>query len=189
MNNNIEIIDNFLDQEYFDSLVAFFMDDKGPTDSSKVIEWTMVRNIEGLENSDASLKLINMIHMFFMDITVGLNNGKKVCGVGHISSPFFDKILPLLGKLNIKSLLRVKANLYPYSGETLHEHEMHTDYLFPHHAAILSINTCDGYTRLEDGTKIESIANRILHLDGSQKHCSTTTTSKFARINININYL
>jgi len=185
MNNNIEIIDNYLDKEYFDSLVAFFMDDKGP----QVIEWTMVRNIEGPGNPDASVKLFYMTHIFYVDIIMGLDNGKKVYGVGHISSPFFEKILPLLDKLNIKSLIRVKANLYPYSGETLHEHRMHTDYEFPHYAALLSLNTCDGYTKLEDGTKVESIANRILHFDGSQKHCSTTTTSKFARINININYL
>ena len=95
----------------------------------------------------------------------------------------------MLAKLPIKSLLRVKANLYPNSGETLHEHEMHIDYKYPHYATILSLNTCDGYTGFLDGKKAESVANRIVIFDGSQKHCSTTTTSKFARINININYL
>ena len=114
---------------------------------------------------------------------------KKFGGIGKPCSPHFEMILPILEKLNIKSLIRVKANLYPYSGETLHEHGMHTDYEFPHYAALLSLNTCDGYTKLEDGSKIESIANRMVIFDASQKHCSTTTTSDFARINININYL
>ena len=43
--------------------------------------------------------------------------------------------------------------------------------------------------KLEDGTKIDSIANRILLFDSSKKHCSTTTTNTFARINININFI
>ena len=42
---------------------------------------------------------------------------------------------------------------------------------------------------MEDGTKVESIANRMLIFDASQKHCASTTTSKFARVNIIVNYL
>ena len=66
---------------------------------------------------------------------------------------------------------------------------MHFDYPFSHSSALLSLNTCDGYTKLKDGTKIDSIANRILLFDPSEEHCSTTTTNIFARINININYI
>ena len=43
--------------------------------------------------------------------------------------------------------------------------------------------------KLEDGTKIDSIANRMLIFDGAEKHCSTTTTNVPVRINININYI
>ena len=85
-------------------------------------------------------------------------------------------------------MLRVKVNLYPNT-EILHEHAMHVDTDFPHSGAILSLNTCDGYTKLEDGTKIDSVANRILLFDASEKHCSTTTTNVPARMNININYI
>ena len=66
---------------------------------------------------------------------------------------------------------------------------MHIDYRFKHSAAILSLNTCDGYTKLMDGTKIDSVANRMLLFDASEKHCSTTTTNVQARMNININYM
>ena len=72
--------------------------------------------------------------------------------------------------------------------EKLHEHGMHVDYDYPHKAAILSINTCDGYTKLEDGTKIDSVANRMLIFDGSTLHTSTNTTDQTVRININFNY-
>ena len=66
---------------------------------------------------------------------------------------------------------------------------MHTDYPFPHKSAILYINTCEGYTKLKDRTKISSIANRLLIFDSSEDHCSTTTTDVPARFNININYI
>ena len=77
--------------------------------------------------------------------------------------------------------------MYPNT-ETLHEHGTHIDLPFSHKAGILSINTCDGYTKLEDGTKIDSVANRMLLFDASTLHCSSTTTDQPVRVNININY-
>ena len=59
---------------------------------------------------------------------------------------------------------------------------MHVDMNYSHSGAILSLNTCDGYTKLKDGTKIDSVANRILLFDASEEHCSTTTTNVPARI-------
>ena len=105
-----------------------------------------------------------------------------------LSSFLYDKITPHLKPLNIKSLMRIKINLFPNSGEKVQEHGMHTDYDFNHKAGILSINTCDGYTKLEDGTKIDSIANRMLLFDASKPHSSTTCTNQPVRMNINFNY-
>ena len=83
-----------------------------------------------------------------------------------------------------------KTELLDRDTKILHEHHpMHSDYKFTHSGAILSLNTCDGYTKLKDGTKIDSVANRILFFDAGEKHCSTTTTNTFARFNININYI
>ena len=64
----------------------------------------------------------------------------------------------------------------------------HIDFDFSHKGAILYINSCNGYTKLEDGTKIDSVANRILFFDPSTPHCSTTTSDTTARFNINFNY-
>ena len=66
---------------------------------------------------------------------------------------------------------------------------MHSDFEFSHSGAVLSLNTCDGYSKLKDDTKINSVANRMLLFDASEEHCSTTTTNVFARININMNYI
>jgi hypothetical protein len=90
--------------------------------------------------------------------------------------------------IDLKSLMRIKLNFYPHT-ETLREHGQHDDYTFPHHAAIYSLNTCDGFTRLSDGTKIDSVGNRMLFFDGSTLHNSSTTTNAKGRYNINFNYL
>jgi|TARA_R100000030_G_scaffold6596_1_gene4486 hypothetical protein len=90
--------------------------------------------------------------------------------------------------IDFKSLMRIKLNFYPHT-ETLREHGQHVDYDFSSHAAIYSLNTCDGFTRLSDGTKIDSVANRMLFFDGSTLHNSSTTTNAKGRYNINFNYL
>tara|TARA_R100001082_G_scaffold79332_1_gene46704 strand:+ start:56 stop:598 length:543 start_codon:yes stop_codon:yes gene_type:complete len=82
--------------------------------------------------------------------------------------------------------IRVKANLYPHT-ETLKEHQPHIDYPFKHIAGVFSLNTCDGFTRMQDGSKIDSVANRMVFFDGSVKHNSSTTTNASARYNINFN--
>ena len=101
-----------------------------------------------------------------------------------------DRVLEIFegALLNCRSLMRIKANFYPYT-ETLREHGKHADFDFPHYAAIYSLNTCNGFTRLSDGTKIDSVANRMLFFDGSTLHNSSTTTNAKGRYNINFNYL
>ena len=65
---------------------------------------------------------------------------------------------------------------------------MHVDYPFPHRNAVFSINTCDGYTKLEDGTKVESVANRMVTFPGNIEHRGTSCTDKKIRVVINFNY-
>ena len=191
-----EVIDNFLDEEYFNSLVTLF------TDKDKKGNFNMpwffqddygISMTEELPYDQEKYPYpFFMIHHFY-------NN--------HVpKNHFFNNIIPLLDSLGRHNgvnpprvgsgygttdgvcLIRAKGNLYPNT-KILHEHPMHGDLPFPHSAAILSLNTCDGYTKLKDGTKIDSVANRILLFDASNEHCSTTTTNVSARINININYI
>ena len=173
-----KVIDNFLDEEYFDSLVTLFTDiDKR---GNFKMPWFFQSNVSYFKD-DTRWKpeiednlLFYMIHMFYEN---SIPKGDH-----------YKTLYPLLDKLEAKGLIRVKANLYPNT-EILHEHAIHTDYPFSHSAAILSLNTCDGYTKLKDGTKIDSVANRILLFDASEEHCSTTTTNVSARFNINMNYV
>ena len=86
-----------------------------------------------------------------------------------------------------RSLIRLKANLYPQTN-VLRIHGKHQDFSYKHTAAILYINSNDGYTEFEDGRCIESIENRLLVFDGSLMHNSTNCTNRKARINLSLNY-
>lgn len=105
----------------------------------------------------------------------------------HKNSNYFDLVLPILEVIKPKALIRIKGNLYPSTKELYH-HKLHSDFTYDHQGAIFYLNTNDGYTILECGTKIESIENRILFFNASKPHSSTTCTDEKVRININFNY-
>ena len=102
-------------------------------------------------------------HNFFCDYCVG--------------SDKYSLLYPIFNKLNLKSIIRAKGNFYPKT-EKIKEHGKHSDYKFKH----------NGFTRLKDGKKIESIENRGLLFDPSIEHNSSTCTDQHGRININFNY-
>ena len=105
----------------------------------------------------------------------------------NVNSPEFDVIFPLVELLAPSALVRIKANLYP-STHSIIVHDPHTDFDFNHRAALYMVNTCDGYTTMSDGTRIDSVANRIVFFDPQQLHSSSTTTDARYRITINFNY-
>jgi len=102
-------------------------------------------------------------------------------------SPFFKLCEPILAHIPSDKVFRIKANLYPNVGK-YKENRPHVDFPFTHRGAIFYINTNDGYTILDDGTKIESKENRLLLFNSEKPHSSTHCTDKKARININFNF-
>jgi len=54
--------------------------------------------------------------------------------------------------------------------------------------AILYMNTNNGYTKFEDGTKVESVANRMITFPANMKHSGTSCTDEKTRVVINFNY-
>ena len=50
------------------------------------------------------------------------------------------------------------------------------------------MNTNNGYTKFENGTKVESVANRMLTFSANMKHTGTSCTDEKRRIVINFNY-
>ena len=107
--------------------------------------------------------------------------------VKTITSNFYNILDPIIKKLDVNALVRIKGNLHPNVNKFL-ENSKHVDFNFQHKGAIFYVNTNNGFTVLEDGTKIESIENRLLMFDPSKLHSSTNCTDEKRRININFNY-
>ena len=101
----------------------------------------------------------------------------------------YNMIIPKIEEVSeYHSLIRIKINSYPYT-EIINEHDQHIDYTFASYGGILSLNTCNGFTRLHDGTKLDSIENRFFIFDSSKPHNSTTTSDAKRRVNINFNWI
>ena len=50
------------------------------------------------------------------------------------------------------------------------------------------VNSNNGYTLFEDGTRVESVANRYLRLSGDLRHTGTSCSDEDRRVLINFNY-
>tara|TARA_R100001015_G_C4540683_1_gene104785 strand:+ start:86 stop:568 length:483 start_codon:yes stop_codon:yes gene_type:complete len=131
---------------------------------------------------------------FFNDTVAGVGD-KKIsdCYFTHVvysankpNSSFFELYTPLLKKLNVKALIRIKVNVYPRT-EKLYHHNPHFDYSYKHKGCVFSLNSCDGGTQIGDEF-VPSIENQALIFDASIPHNSTTCTNEKARFNVNINY-
>ena len=96
---------------------------------------------------------------------------------------------PILERLaDLRQIQRVKVNLYPRDSEFI-EHEPHADNTWEDaKGALFMVNTCNGFTRLHDGTKINSVGNRMLFFKPHLTHNSTNTTDALCRVTINFNY-
>tara|TARA_R100001460_G_scaffold22345_4_gene45456 strand:+ start:2087 stop:2566 length:480 start_codon:yes stop_codon:yes gene_type:complete len=158
----MEVIKNFLEEEAFNVL------EKELTDFNK-IPFYFRPYVASEEEIDKD---------FYFTHTIYENH--------QPNSDLFVLLTPILTKLSIKGLIRIKLNLYPRT-EKLLNHNPHKDYDYKHKGCIYSLNTCNGFTVLGD-TKVPSIANQALLFDPSIDHNSTTCTDKQARININFNY-
>jgi len=169
-----EIIDNFLPGELFDPLQELI--------TSQQFSWFYRAEIS-YEHEKESLNSY-LSHFLYKDVC------QEDC-MEHRGewSEFFKVFHPIISFVpEFKTLIRMKANMYPRT-EKLQIHEWHIDFDFPHTTALLYFNTSDGYTEFKDGTKIESIENRVVIFEGLEYHRSTNCTNQKARFNMNINYI
>ena len=159
----IKVIDNYLNQEDFLRIKN--------TLESPNFPWYYQKNI----NDNHSEKDLDC---YFTHYLFNQKNGQ---------SSFYYIIKPILNKLNVKALIRIKSNLYPRT-EKLEIHKPHSDYTYKHKGAIFYINTNDGKTILNKNKEIDSVENRLLLFEPHLSHSSTSTTNVKSRININFNY-
>ena len=164
-------------------------------------ELEQVQDIFGPSQSENTIqKEVGTIPWALTSVVKGGNNYQLTHVLYHLSDPenlvvycaqqnkllfpiFFEKMQP-------KGLLRVKANLQMRTSEII-EQDFHCDYPLLYtgiNTSIFYINSNDGYTEFEDGTKIESVANRLVTFPHHMRHRGTTCTDKPFRLVINFNY-
>jgi len=170
-NNGVSIIDDFLESEYFEMLEHQISHPKFP--------WYW-RSTVVYEDEDPK-------------------TGPGVCdhAVWQENSPCSDSYshyLRMLKQMEVVVLLRIIANLN-WRLPVAYESPWHTDnssMAFDDSqwtTSIYYINTNNGYTELEDGTKVESVKNRLLSFPMPMKHRGVTQTDEQRRLLVNFCYL
>ena len=78
--------------------------------------------------------------------------------------------------------------------DTIVEHGLHRDVEDAEHlsdlkTSIMYLNDNDGYTKFEDGTKVQSVANTMVTFPNDIRHTGSTCTNSNCRLVLNFNYV
>ena len=160
----MEITDNTLPIDYFENLKNIIM--------SNNLSWEYQERVGNITDKDNG-------HFYFVHRLY--ENFSPVCS-------FFQQLIPYVEDvLDAKAVIRSRILLYT-NQETLVEHSPHRDMDYSHKAALLYINTNNGFTRMSDNTKVNSVENRNVIFDGSTLHNSTNCTDEKSRFVLAVNY-
>lgn len=160
-----QVIDNFLSEEEFKPIQDYLM--------GSDVYWRLTHVLtENLSCDDSDN--IQFFHPFYGDHEP---KGEDI-----------NLLAPIINKLDIKSLVRIKANL-TLRTPTIIEHGYHTDFPFDgFKTAVFYVNTNDGYTIIKDGRRVDSVENRLFEFTGTLEHTGTTCTDSRYRVVINFDY-
>ena len=171
MSKHYEIHDNFLEEDYFKHLCDVVL-------HSGRFPWLYQENVALHEDS-----INDDVNQFYFVAPIFDGHEPK--------DQFHNLLQPLYYQLNVAGLIRSRMIMYTNTDKII-EHSPHRDMTFSHTAALLYMNTSNGYTRFENDEggwdKVESIANRLVIHNGSHLHGSTTCTDQKKRIVLAINY-
>ena len=174
----IEVVDNFLEEENFEII-------KQILGVSIPWEFSQVLTVDGETNTTLMCDEIDnyqFVHMVYTD--------------DRIISDFYNILegSNLFKKMNVRSLCRIKFNSISKT-EKIITHGYHQDIFLPPperengvKTSILYMNTNDGFTVFENGTKIKSKANRLVTFPATFRHSGTTCTNCPRRVGLNIVY-
>ena len=164
----MKIEDNFLKQEEFDKIQKL-MGEPSP------FPWFYADRIVFEDDVDK----FQFIHAFY-------DNHMPM-------SPFNNELDSIINIIQPFSIVKIRAKLLTRTPEIV-ESTFHVDIPLSEEklkqwtTSIFYINTNNGYTKFEDGTIVESVANRMLSFPANMKHCGTSCTNERRRIVINFNY-
>lgn len=162
----MEVVDEFLQPRQLKALVGAVLADSFPWEASEILA---NRQLPEAHNRQ-------LVHGFFLE-KPGL----------HYRSPRLPLLDAVLAGLQPRALLKAKLNLSPRQ-DTHVEYGMHVDTRRRGATtAILYLNTNNGYTLFEDGTRVASVANRLVLFDAGTRHTGASCTDTGFRLVLNIN--
>lgn len=162
MIETVDIFDNFLVDTESDQIKSVLLSDNFPWYYS---EYKVKNNREEKHNHQ-------FVHMFYFDHSP--------------RSQFFYLVEPIIKKLNVKSIVRIKANITSCT-DNLIVYDDHVDVDFECKTAVYYVNTNNGYTKIGE-EKIYSKENRLASFNSQIYHTGTSCTDQSVRCVINFNY-
>ena len=164
-NKGIEIRDNLLSEEDFKKVYDVIMGDQFPW------YWN-----EGVVEYDDGHN--QFTHRFYFDYAP--------------TSEYIEALNPIMKELHALAVIRIKANLIP-KADRIVEHGMHVDCTIVNEGqartAVFYLDDSNGYTIMDDGTKVESIKNRLVTFPTEMFHTGTSCTDLERRVILNFNYI
>ena len=164
----LHVEDNFLGQKEFVEIQDFCM-------GSKLL-WQYSDNIDNKND----VEKFQFVHMFYENY--------------QPQSQSMNVLTPILELLRPAAIYRIKSNLLTKTS-TIIENKFHVDMgVLPEEkqkqwtTSIFYMNTNNGYTKFENGTKMNSVANRMITFPSNMKHKGTSCTDERTRVVINFNY-
>ena len=166
----IQIYDDFLHEVEFEKIENLFLSNTYPW------FWCRVLDYGGIDDAECKEK-----YNWQCSSTI-FSNMRPVCNS-------FDKLTQIIGdpRLKIASVCRIKSNLNPITDKPI-THGMHIDTPFKCTTSIFYVNSNNGYTLFEDGTKVDCVKNRIVTFPSSLYHSGVSTTDTGMKVVINFNY-
>ena len=160
----------------------------------------MFKVIDNYLSEDNHLRLKDILESnnfawYFQKRSVNLkDNNKFDFHFGHnfyfndnVTSDYFKFLNPIIEKLEVNSLIRIKGNLNVVTSKPVNS-KPHKDQPFDCKVALYYLNTNNGYTVINN-KKVKSIKNRIVLFDSSVEHYGVTCTDEPIKVVINFNYV
>lgn len=165
----MKIIDDFLNENDFTNIQSTLMNDPS-------FPWYYNPSITyDKDINDKNSLDYQFTHLFYLDHSV--------------RSSYYSVLIPILKKVAPLSIIRIKANLNPFS-ETQRLYGFHTDLEDDRvHTAIYYINTNNGPTKFENGESIDSVENRFVIFPSKERHSGISTNDTRCRVLINFNFV
>lgn len=163
---SIKIYENFLEKNSFNTLFNEMCNENFPWYFNDKITSNFKKN--DLEN-------FQFVHVFYKQFS--------------INSSYFHILDDLIKKINPASILKIKANLNPYTSKK-YTSDFHIDQNFVSaKTAVFYLNSNNGETIFKNDTSILSKENTLVTFDSNILHAGTSCTDQKFKCLININYI